>query len=317
MPGDISISVIIPTYNGAHKVVNALESLCRQTIAPDEVLVVIDGSTDNTREAIAQLPVKPAGLKVIEQANQGRAGVRNTGARNAQHELLLFLDDDMMVPEGFVAAHIAHHRKFPGSLVSGRLDQVMPDQAQQTEFDIFEQWQNGRWNKEVTAHAADEVLLDTAYITANNFSISRKDFMELGLFDDRLKDAEDYDLAVRAKLAGKALYLSNACWAWHNDFTGKNFMSYLKRLREYNKSQWALIRLKPELHGDPAVNPRYPAVPVGVKAWFFKFFVNGYFIRTLERGTWRFLPVAARCKLYDFILTANGVYFPTVNLPLR
>ncbi|MEZ5037033.1 MAG: glycosyltransferase [Chitinophagales bacterium] len=45
---ELVISVIIPTYNGAHKIVNALESIEKQSVAPDEVIVVADGSTDNT-----------------------------------------------------------------------------------------------------------------------------------------------------------------------------------------------------------------------------------------------------------------------------
>lgn len=313
MSRDIKVSVIIPTYNGAHKIVSALESLSKQTCVPEELIVVIDGSTDNTYEVVAaKKSILPA-LQILQQENQGRAGVRNTGAKAASNELLLFLDDDMIVPPNWIEMHKAHHQKYPGSLVSGRLEQMLITQ-EETEFDVFEKWQNGRWNKTIADTKTDEIELTTAYVTANNFSIAKTDFDALGMFDIRLKDAEDYDLAMKAKEAHKPIYLSNLCWAWHNDVAAKNFLSYIKRLREYNKAQYDLIKINPEVYGNPQKNVRYPLRPSGIKTIFFKFFVNRFFVFSLDKKFWRFLPIPIRCKLYDYVLTSNGVYFPTVNL---
>lgn len=307
------LSLIIPTYNGAHKVVHALDSILIQERQPDEVIVVIDGSTDGTKERIQGYKEKIKNFKIIEQANQGRAVVRNTGAKAAQGELLFFLDDDMIMPCSCVAAHEAHHLKLPGTLVSGRLDQKLEHQDP-TEFDVFETWQNTNWNKKLIASTQEEIPLNEPYITANNFSIARADFMDLGMLDERLKDAEDYDLAVRAKAEGKVLYLSNNCWAWHNDFSAKNFKSYIKRMRQYNQAQWALIHFKPEYYGNPQLNARYPKKPKGLKALFFNLFVGSFFINSLDKGFWRFLPIPLRCKLYDYIITANGTYYPRVSI---
>ena len=313
MSGGITTTIIIPTYNGAHKVVNALQSLVEQSCPPDEILVVIDGSTDDTKFIIEERKFDLPQLRIIEQTNEGRAGVRNRGAREAVNDLLIFMDDDMVVPEDWVKYHLQHHLKFPGSFVSGRLDQMHSD-GPLTEFGKFENWQNGRWNKDISSSELGEVQLNNPYITANNFSVSKQDFMDMGMFDARLKDAEDYDLAVRARLRDKSIFLSNQCWAWHNDFSAKTFTSYLKRLREYSNAQWELIRLKPELYGNPQINERYPTVPTGLKSTFFKLFVNRFMINSMDNHFWTFLPVNLRCKLYDFILTANGNYFPTVKI---
>ncbi|MES2480146.1 MAG: glycosyltransferase [Bacteroidota bacterium] len=313
MSGGITTTIIIPTYNGAHKVVNALQSVEKQSCPPDEILVVIDGSTDDTKSIIEQRKFDLPQLRIIEQANEGRAGVRNRGALEAAKNLLIFMDDDMVVPEDWVKCHQQHHLKFPGSFVSGRLDQMHSD-GHLTEFGKFENWQNGRWNKDIRSSELGEVQLNNPYITANNFSVSKQDFMDMGMFDARLKDAEDYDLAVRARLRDKSIFLSNQCWAWHNDFSAKTFTSYLKRLREYTNAQWELIRLKPELYGNPEINERYPTVPTGLKCTFFKLFVNRFMINSMDNHFWTFLPVNLRCKLYDFILTANGNYFPTVKI---
>lgn len=313
MSGGITTTIIIPTYNGAHKVVNALQSLVGQSCPPDEILVVIDGSTDDTKSIIEERKFDLPQLRIIEQKNEGRAGVRNRGAREALKELLIFMDDDMVVPEDWVKFHQQHHLKFPGSFVSGRLDQMHTD-GPLTEFGKFENWQNGRWNKDIRNSELGEIQLSNPYITANNFSVMKQDFIDMGMFDARLKDAEDYDLAVRARLKNKSIFLSNQCWAWHNDFSAKTFTSYLKRLREYSNAQWELIRLKPELYGNPQINERYPSVPSGLKRSFFKLFVNRFMINSMDNHFWTFLPVNLRCKLYDFILTANGNYFPTVKI---
>ena len=313
MSGGITTTIIIPTYNGAHKVVNALQSLVGQSCPPDEILVVIDGSTDDTKSIIEERKFDLTQLRIIEQKNEGRAGVRNRGAREALKELLIFMDDDMVVPEDWVKFHQQHHLKFPGSFVSGRLDQMHTD-GPLTEFGKFENWQNGRWNKDIRNSELGEIQLSNPYITANNFSVMKQDFIDMGMFDARLKDAEDYDLAVRARLKNKSIFLSNQCWAWHNDFSAKTFTSYLKRLREYSNAQWELIRLKPELYGNPQINERYPSVPSGLKRSFFKLFVNRFMINSMDNHFWTFLPVNLRCKLYDFILTANGNYFPTVKI---
>src|SRR6187397_1060160 len=95
MADKMSTSVIIPTYNGAHKVVNVLRALEQQTHLPDEVVVVIDGSTDNTAELLRTNTFKLPSLRIIEQPNGGRAQVRNRGAKEASQDLLIFFDDDM------------------------------------------------------------------------------------------------------------------------------------------------------------------------------------------------------------------------------
>ena len=63
----MKISVIIPTYNGAHKIMNVLYSLERQTVKPDEVIVVIDGSTDNTVELLKQQQLNFISFKIIDR----------------------------------------------------------------------------------------------------------------------------------------------------------------------------------------------------------------------------------------------------------
>ena len=93
----MKISAIIPTYNYARFVHRAVDSVLNQTYPVAEVIVVDDGSTDNTREALAAYGDR---IKYVYQANRGLSGARNTGTRHASHPWVAFLDsDDWWLPE--------------------------------------------------------------------------------------------------------------------------------------------------------------------------------------------------------------------------
>ncbi|HEY4309390.1 MAG TPA: glycosyltransferase family A protein [Pirellulales bacterium] len=92
----LTVSIIIPTYNRAHLVVEAIESALSQTRVPDEILVIDDGSTDNTTAVLERFG---APVHVLRQANRGRSAARNTGIREATSDAVLFLDsDDLLMP---------------------------------------------------------------------------------------------------------------------------------------------------------------------------------------------------------------------------
>lgn len=85
------ISVVIPTYNRAQIVARALESVFSQTFPPAEIIVVNDGSKDDTREVLASYGDR---IKAISQENGGLSAARNTGILAASSEWVAFLDDD-------------------------------------------------------------------------------------------------------------------------------------------------------------------------------------------------------------------------------
>jgi GT2 family glycosyltransferase len=89
MPDELSVSVIIPVYNGAATLAAGLRALQRQTCPPDEIIVVDDGSTDGSADI-----GRGFGVRVISQPNAGPAAARNRGATAARGALLLFTDAD-------------------------------------------------------------------------------------------------------------------------------------------------------------------------------------------------------------------------------
>jgi GT2 family glycosyltransferase len=98
-----SVSIIIPTFDGAPRIGACLDALMKQTAARDvEILVVNDGSTDNTVAVVTLY----SGIRLISQANAGPAAARNRGASEARGAIILFTDDDCVPMPGWLDAMI-------------------------------------------------------------------------------------------------------------------------------------------------------------------------------------------------------------------
>lgn len=97
----MSVSIIIPTFNGASRIANCLEALLPQTAAIDaEILVVDDGSTDGTAGVVSRY----SSVRLVSQANAGPAAARNRGALEAKGSIILFTDDDCVPTSDWLAA---------------------------------------------------------------------------------------------------------------------------------------------------------------------------------------------------------------------
>ena len=96
-----TFSIIIPTFNRAATIIRTLDSLYQQASDKAEIIVVDDGSTDNTKEVLASY-VQLRGLKYFFQSNQGVSAARNNGAAHASGEYLIFLDSDDTVKSNWL-----------------------------------------------------------------------------------------------------------------------------------------------------------------------------------------------------------------------
>ena len=96
----MKLSIIIPCYNVENFVQNCTESIVMQQGFDFEILMINDGSKDNSLQILENLAEKENRIKVINQQNQGLSGARNTGIENATREYIMFVDaDDTLEPE--------------------------------------------------------------------------------------------------------------------------------------------------------------------------------------------------------------------------
>ena len=97
--GPNKISVVIPTYNRAEFILETLESVFCQTVTDTEIVVVDDGSTDNTCEILEPL-IRKGRIIYVKQNNKGEAAARNEGIRRSSGKYIAFLDsDDLFLPD--------------------------------------------------------------------------------------------------------------------------------------------------------------------------------------------------------------------------
>lgn len=178
------VSVAIPCFNQAHFLGEAIESVLTQSHPRLEVLVVDDGSSDNTSAVAASYP----GVRYVRQPNRGLAEARNTGIRETTGEFLVFLDaDDRLMPDA-VETGLAALSENPGCvLVSGHHRDISLD---------------GKilWERKDHSLSGDpfEALLRENYIpTCGAVLFRRSVFREVGTFNNAWDACADYDLYLR------------------------------------------------------------------------------------------------------------------------
>jgi len=189
------ISVVIPAYNAAPYIGAAIESVIGQTYKDLEIIVVDDGSVDNTADVVQTYDSK---IKYVRQENQGVSSARNHGIRVAQGELIAFLDaDDVWFPEKlelqtqFLSAHEE------AALVFGDLELVADGQVVEPSYLALKKhpW----WSKPdgVLAKDAFANLLEENVVSTSTTLVSSRALRQVGTFDEDLPTAEDLDLWLR------------------------------------------------------------------------------------------------------------------------
>lgn len=180
----MSISVIIPTYNREHTLARALDSVLNQTLPAEEVVIVDDGSNDETRNLVGKDYPK---CRYRYQANQGVSSARNLGIRESRGEWIALLDsDDAWLPDK----------------LERQMAALQADPAKRL-CHTEEIWiRNGVRVNAMKKHQKRggpifRHCLPLCVISPSSALIHRSLFQDVGLFDDLLPACEDYDLWLR------------------------------------------------------------------------------------------------------------------------
>ncbi len=178
------VSVIIPCYNYAAFLPDAVGSVRAQSFTGWELLIVDDGSTDGTC-AVAQSLRASVPLRLIRQSNAGPAAARNTGARHAHAPLLLFLDADDMLPPDALRLMVAALRAHPdAAFVSGAMQVFGSDALYWPGLPV-----------DLATLMLDNTVLPAALVQKDIWSAA-------GGFDEALRLGEDWDFWLRVVAAG-------------------------------------------------------------------------------------------------------------------
>lgn len=215
------VSVIIPTHNRAVFLARAIDSVLAQTYSNFELIVVDDGSTDETQALLASYGKS---LIVLRQENRGPAAARNAGIRAARHPLLAFLDSDDQFTRRKLALQVAAMEARPELLVS---------HTQETWF------RNGRHLNQKKRHAkgSGDIFvrsLELCVVGMSTVMARRELFDRIGLFDESFPCCEDYELWLRVSATYPFLLVNAPLTVKHGgrpDQVSVQFMTGMDRFR--------------------------------------------------------------------------------------
>lgn len=238
------VSVVIATHNRHESLRRLMAHLAAQTLPARafEVIVVDDGSEEPAELRLAGVP-QPAGVRVLRRPQGGPAAARHDGVLAASGETVVFVDDDMHLPPGFLAEHLALHRAHHGPTVvlgnilsSDRLD-AMP---------LFERYHARQLERFRAGAVANSIAMRGVHLCTGNVSLPRAAYLEVGGFDTSLRRSEDRELGVRLEKAG-CRFVFGAGAASRHDSDHTDLTVWLRRASLYGRFDTRIGRLHPDV----------------------------------------------------------------------
>jgi GT2 family glycosyltransferase len=224
----MSVSIIIPTFNGGSRIGNCLDALVPQSVGLDaEILVVDDGSTDDTRDVVARY----SHVRLLSQKNAGPAAARNRGALEAKGTIILFTDDDCVPTSDWLAAMI---KPFDDPKVVGvkgvyrTRQEAIAARFVQIEYEDRYRLMAG--------------LTDIDFIDTYSAGFRRDRFLEMNGYDNSfpVACAEDIELSYRMSARGWKMKFVPTAIVYH---THPDTLSLYLR-KKYKFAFWRMLALR-------------------------------------------------------------------------
>lgn len=225
------VSVVIPCYNGARYLSEAIDSVLAQTYPVSEIVVVDDGSTDHTGDVCSRY----AQVHYIYQTNQGVSKARNAGIQASQGEYLVFLDcDDRLLPQA-VEIGVNRLRTHPeAGFVFGFYRSIQADGSLIPHP-----------APTLPATASYETLLDCTHLIPPAGAMVRRSVIEsIGGFNPVLRRGEDYDFWLRIARTFPIYFHNQPVFEYrrHEDNASSHAAEMLRDELQALKLQWAYIQ---------------------------------------------------------------------------
>lgn len=239
-----TVTVIIPAYNASRYLSQTIDSVLAQTFHNFELLVIDDGSTDDTAEVTRYYSHKDSRVKLFSQPNQGVSAARNTGVRLAQGKFIAFLDADDQWLQDKIFAHVEHLNSESNLGISFGRVEFMKHNGKPTG-----QFSNSPLNK----LKPQNFLSENPIITGSNPVVRREVFEQVGYFDENMSYAEDLDWFLRVICSG----------SWKVEGINKVLMRYrtaegsLSSNLQRMEAGWNLLIAKAKQYAPELVNQHY------------------------------------------------------------
>ncbi|HEX3074064.1 MAG TPA: glycosyltransferase [Ignavibacteriales bacterium] len=203
------VSVCIPTYNRAKYIKQAVESALKQNYENFEVVVVDDGSTDDTKEALAE--IKNGRLKYYAKEHSGAPATRNLAIENARGEYILWLDSDDTLSPDTLALYMKALRENPDADVFYGNIVITDENLKPHQLIKYADWQNR--NNELLNKFVEENPIPNPGVL-----IKKSLYEKYGRYDLAYRRAHDYEWFSRICSAAKFKHVDavSAYWRWHN-----------------------------------------------------------------------------------------------------
>ena len=239
------VSVIIPSYNSGKFLNEAIESVVNQTYKNLEIIIVNDGSIDETEKIAKEWQEKDKRIRYLKhQKNRGLGAARNTGIKNSQGEYIAFLDaDDIWLPQKI---------------------EIQLEKAKKENTDlIFTNWyiwdpKNNIKGKAFSSNPIKDKKDLLKFFIKRNFgnpstTLLKKSSLEIvGLFDESLKSSEDYDLWLRFCLNGMKIDFTQELLIYSRQHSGQ------MTVNTYRMRTSRLAVLKKVIRKEPSTLIKYP-----------------------------------------------------------
>jgi len=195
------VTVVVPAYNVSNYIQEALASLEKQTFSDFEVLIVDDGSTDNTADVVQKFCQRDSRFKLLQKSNGGLSSARNYGIRHAQGEYIALLDGDDVYHKDKLATHVArlYSRADVGLVYSA--SGTIRDDGKPTFITLS--------GKPINPNPLLALLCKNFIGHGSNAVFRRCLIEEVGGFNESLRSWEDVDLWLRIAATQK--------WHFHRE----------------------------------------------------------------------------------------------------
>lgn len=243
----IKLTIIIPVYNVEKYIEKCIKSILRQELNNYEIILVDDGSTDNSGNICDQYAIKYNNVRVIHQMNKGLSGARNTGIREAKGEYLMFIDSDDFINEKVALNEIID--KLKEDAIQFKWIYYYENKNKYIYFKDNELYPNIDFEDLLFKKVQD----GTISISACNKIVRRSIIVDNNIYFDETLLSEDIDWSLKLYLHIKSLtvinqnvyvYRQQRAGSITNSTSEKNILSLFKIIQYWYKYEYSNKKIK-------------------------------------------------------------------------